>query len=208
MKTKYHIQITEAALNGQFSSKALNLILEANIGQDSLVFQVGHDHFHYDNDSFQQADAYVEKLRNDCLEQIRQAKLIDAWRSYGRLTHTIQDFYAHSNYIEIMLKESPGAEDLPIREPGSKLPDGIRSGKLYYPWEVITFIPGFPEKIKEFFPPDSHARMNKDAPERKYFKEAFKLAVSATLQELGKITMQLSDYDKLAFFDKADHHKQ
>jgi len=127
VKTKYHIQITETALKGQFSSKALKLILEANIGQDNLIFQVGHDHYHYDNNSFQQADAYVEKLRKDCLDQIRQSKFIKAWCSFGKLTHTIQDFYAHSNYIEIMLQESSATEDLPIREPGVKLPDGTRS---------------------------------------------------------------------------------
>lgn len=207
MKTKYHIQITEKALNDQFSSNALKLILEANIGQDNLIFQVGHDHYHYDNNSFQQADAYVEKLRYDCLDQIRQAKFIEAWGSFGRLTHTIQDFYAHSNYIEIMLKQLPTTDDLPIREPGGKLPNGTRSGKLYYPWELVTFIPGLPNQIVEFFPSDSHARMNKDAPERIHFEEAFNLAVNATIQELGKITIQLSDNERLAFFDRTDHNK-
>jgi len=73
---------------------------------------------------------------------------------------------------------------------------------------LVTFIPGLPNQIIELFPPDSHARMNKDTPERIHFEEAFKLAVSATIQELGKITIQLSDYERLAFFDMADHNKQ
>lgn len=203
MKTDQHIKITKVALEEFFSKQGLGEIIAANIGQDDLKYQFGHDHFHYDNNSFAKADAYVLQLREECAYRIKKRDLRGARQSFGKLTHTVQDFYAHSNYIEIMLSKLTEPSQIQVREPGDSLPEEIISGKLYYPLEAITFIPKISKRISYLFPPDSHARLNKDDPEKPNYHQAYRLAVAATTQELGRITEHLSDDDKWSFFDKA-----
>ena len=49
MITDSHRLTTREALGGQFSERALAAIISANVGQDRLAGQVGHDEFHFDN---------------------------------------------------------------------------------------------------------------------------------------------------------------
>lgn len=203
MKTKHHISITKQAIADKFSDEALAVILKANVGQDALRYQFGHDHYHYDNGQFAKSDAYVQRLRKECVRFVVGGDLLEAWRSFGKLSHAAQDFYAHSNYIELIRNTKDELVEIPPRDTDGALPPGIISGKVYYPFEAITFIPGIPQVVNTWFPADSHARLNKDDPEREHFEDAFRLAVSATLTELGKITQQLTEEQRRAFFDRA-----
>ena len=42
----------------------------------------------------------------------------------------------------------------------------LRSGRVYYPLEFLTFIPGLANLVRRWLPPDSHAWMNLDSPNR------------------------------------------
>lgn len=198
MKITNHQEITRAAIGERFSERALKVIIGANIGQDALKFQFGHDHHHYDNNKFTESDAYVFQLRAECVADIRAGNITNAWMVFGKLTHSVQDFYAHSNYIELF----PKTEDIPPRMPGDELPNGLISGKLYYPLEAVTFIPGMPEEVIRLFPADSHARLNKDDEDRPYYRQARALAIVSTVAEVGKIMEQTSEVEQNSFFDR------
>ena len=62
---------------------------------------------HFDNCTFEESIAYVEKLLNDADGQVKAGKPNDAVTSIGRALHGIQDFYSHSNYVELMAHRHP-----------------------------------------------------------------------------------------------------
>jgi hypothetical protein len=113
MDAKYHITLTRMALKGDFEAAALAEVVGANLGQDALWYQLGNKpHFHCDNNRIAESWAYVE----DQHEVILVAGVTgdDGWRmraALGRLFHTVQDFYAHANYVDLWLatQEGPGA---------------------------------------------------------------------------------------------------
>ena len=97
MLTPYHIEITHASLGDRFSPQALSAITYANIHQDRLTGQFGHDEFHFDNNAFEKSYAYMEEQRGQAIASVQKKDAPSAWSAFGRLTHSVQDFYAHSN---------------------------------------------------------------------------------------------------------------
>jgi hypothetical protein len=63
MLTQYHIEIMLASLGKRFSPRAMSVIIYANINQDRLAGQIGHDEFHFDNNAFDKSYAYIEEQR-------------------------------------------------------------------------------------------------------------------------------------------------
>jgi len=170
MKIQYHREITVAALEPTFGPRALQAILRANFEQDGLRYQFGHDHFHFDSNQFDSSYAYIEEQRGLVGSALERGALDPAWAAFGRLTHTAQDFYAHSNYVPLWLDQFSGAAPPPPSEVDPVLPEilrrpDLRSGKLYYPFEALTFLPFVGKFFVPWMPSDSHARMNHDAPE-------------------------------------------
>src|SRR4030095_6091556 len=103
MLQKYHIEILQKALGDIFSAAALTKIIEANVYQDRLTAQIGHDEYHFDNNAFEKSYAYIEEQRALVISSLQASDAAAAWSAFGRLTHTVQDFYAHSNYIDLWL---------------------------------------------------------------------------------------------------------
>ena len=193
MKKQYHRQITQEALEQYFQPSALETIFAANLGQDALHYQIGHDHFHYDGNSFAAGDAYVVDQRRLTLAAIQRSDALFARESFGRLTHTVQDLYAHSNYVSLWREHYP---DRAAREIDPVLPEllqdpRLRSGRLYYPLEVFSFIAVFKPAVLPLLPCDSHAWMNMDDPERPGFEYAFAAAVKRTRTEYLSIAAEL-----------------
>src|SRR4026207_1482212 len=103
MLTKYHMEILSDALADCFSSRALSAISKANVNQDRLSGLFGHDEFHFDNNAFEKSYAYIEEQREVAITSLQSNDAASAWAAFGRLTHTAQDFYAHSNYIDLWI---------------------------------------------------------------------------------------------------------
>ena len=85
----------------------------ANIKQDSSAGQFGHDEYHFDNNAFDE-DLRLHRgaaRAGGCIPAKKD--VASAWMAFGRMTHTVQDFYAHSNYITLWLAASTGARLLP-----------------------------------------------------------------------------------------------
>jgi hypothetical protein len=208
MLTQYHASITHKALKEQFGPRALEAIVAANLQQDNLRGQIGHDEYHFDNNAFKKSYAFIEEQRARTISSLQKLTIPATWTSFGRLTHTAQDFYAHTNYIDLWLvrfdgKTPPAPSQIdPLIEKLIHSPE-LHSGKLYYPWEVLSFIPIIKRFVIPLLPKDSHAHMNLDAPERgQRFAFAFEAAVKRTQYEFDKTVAGLPEDQLIAFLDK------
>lgn len=202
MKEKYHRAITEQALRLHFEPAALEEVVRANLGQDVLRYQFGHDHFHYDNNSFAAGDAYIEEQRRTVIETLRSGGPASFARAaFGRLTHTAQDFYAHSNYTALWRERHPGATPDAIDPYLTEVVSDARliSGRIYPPLEYFSFLPLFAPLVIPLLPRDSHAWMNKDDPSRPDFDYAYTAAVKRTKDELQQIRSALAPQQILVF---------
>ncbi len=202
MKAKYHRAITEQALRLHFDPAALEEVVRANLGQDAVRYQFGHDHFHYDNNSFAAGDAYLEKQRSLVIETLQAGGPASLARAaFGRLTHTAQDFYAHSNYIALWRERHPGAVPDVIEPYLAEVvcDSRLSSGRIYPPLEYFSFIPLLAPLIIPLLPRDSHAWMNKDDPSRPDFAYAYAAAVKRTELELEQICQTLTPPQLSAF---------
>jgi hypothetical protein len=193
VKTQYHRSITAQALSLHFGQNALETVIAANLGQDAWQYQFGHDHFHYDNNSFATGDAYLDELRRSVMDALQHGEAVPARKSFGRLTHAAQDFYAHSNYIALWRESHPRGEEEIDPLLAALLTDSrLRSGRIYYPWEVFAFIPVLKPHVLPLLPRDSHAWMNIDDPSRPDFDYAYAAAVKRTKLEFERICQTLS----------------
>ncbi len=206
MNTENHRRITTLALEKRVSPLALAAIIAANLGQDALRYQVGHDHFHYDNNSFSAGDAYIEAQRRVVFEALARGEALSAWQAFGRITHTAQDFYAHSNYVELWRERHPGAaaeETDPLA--ATLLTDSrLRSGRIYYPLDALAFIAFLKPLVTPLLPRDSHAWMNKDNPARPNFDFAYQAAAKRTEMEFERIAKQFQPEVRNLFCDIRD----
>ena len=194
MKKQYHREITSQALGLFFHPGALNEIITANLEQDALRYQVAHDHFHYDSNSFTSGDAYCEEQRRLTLTAVQGGMASEARQAFGRLTHTVQDLYAHSNYVALWREENPGIPPEGV-DPESALVlqhTHLHSGKLYYPLEALSFIPALNSLVLHLLPRDSHAWMNLDDPGRPGFDFAFAAARKRTRSEYERLADHFS----------------
>ena len=114
MLKPFHVEMMQLALGDKFSARALEKIIAANLYQDRLRGQIGHDEYHFDNNAFEKSYAYIEEQRALTISSLMANDVSSAWSAFGRLTHTAQDFYAHSNYIDLWLARQPeGAHPTP-----------------------------------------------------------------------------------------------
>ena len=190
---------------GTFSPRALRAIIAANLRQDALSARFGHDEFHFDNNAFAGSRAYIEEQRALIKPALESGHVLSAWEAFGRLTHATQDFYSHSNYVDLWLVCQPNnlqpapSEIDPLDDTLIENPS-LRSGKFYFPLEAFSFVPGLKKLVIPLLPRDSHAWMNLDSKERgPMFEYAFHAAVKRTRVEYD-LTIRTFSGDLLSAF--------
>ena len=194
MLTQYHIEIMMSALGGRFSPRALAEVINANIYQDRIAGQLGHDEFHFDNNAFAKSYAYMDEQNRLMHTALERSEAHAARAAFGRMTHTLQDFYAHSNYITLWLDRFAGQTPPPPAEVDPLDLDliaspNLRSGRTYYPFEFLYFMRGTRRFSLRILPRDSHAWMNLDSPEQGFkFEYAMQAAIQRTTIEFDKLT--------------------
>ncbi len=115
-----HARLTYAANGGLLTQDQLGFVVLANLAQDRLR---GGPH-HFDPGTFTETAAYIhlEWSLIDSLDDRFSQPALDA---FGRLLHPVQDFYMHSNWVEVHRHSSR----IPIWDmTGSSLPPGIEGG--------------------------------------------------------------------------------
>ena len=200
-----HARITRRALTDKFSPHALDAIVNSNVQQDSLLNQLGHDEFHFDDNAFAASRAYLERQRALIRPALERGEAGRAWQAFGRLVHSAQDFYAHSNYVDLWLACQPngmvpGPREIDPMDDALVENPSLRSGKMYYPLGVLSFVPGLKKLVVPRMPNDSHARMNLDSEARgPMFEYAFHAAVKRTRFELEAVAKSLTKELNLIF---------
>jgi hypothetical protein len=178
------------ALSSRMSPRALEIVTAANIKQDSLRGQFGHDEYHYDNNAIDKGDTYIKEQRGFVLAALLSPGVISAWIAFGRLTHTAQDFYAHTNYVTLWLDAhahngtppTPPEID-PVQKDLVESPK-LHSGKVYMPMDAMYFIPFLRKFSLSLLPRDSHGWMNLDSPAQGFkFDYARAAAIKRTQYE-------------------------
>ncbi|MCJ7431974.1 MAG: hypothetical protein MUO77_00655 [Anaerolineales bacterium] len=134
MLKQIHVEITREALNGSFSPRARWIISAANFRQDTLRGKIGHNEYHFDNNTMDASYRYINKQRGYILASLLLPNSSSAWPAFGRLIHTAQDFYAHTNYVFLWLARykdatpPPSPEIDPVKKSLLHSPD-LHSGK-------------------------------------------------------------------------------
>jgi hypothetical protein len=199
MDTSFHKEICQRALNDHFSPRALEVVITANIGQDDLRGQFGHPEFHFDHNAFEESYTYMEDQRHTILKTLSMdGNPVSAWEAFGRLVHTGQDFYAHSNYLSLWVDSFPEEKVPAPVEVDAMNPDflnhhQLKSGKIYL-WDYLAYIPGLYNLAMRILPKDSHGYMNLDHPERgSLFPYAVEAAVKRTIHEFKAISSSIRE---------------
>ena len=207
MRKTYHLEICERALADQFSSRALDVIIKANIRQDKIRYQFKHPHFHFDSNAFEASFNYIKEQRQIILEISDSFdKLQASWQAFGRLTHVVQDFYAHSNYIQLWLntfssQEKPYPQQVVAMDMEILQDPNLHSGNIYFLY-WLAFIPWFYAIAHYLAPKDSHTHMNLDHPNRgMQFSYAIEAAVKRTVYEYNQTTALLGSERSSLFKD-------
>jgi hypothetical protein len=66
-----------------------------------------HSEAHFDNCDFDAAVAFINDRLHEAGEYVQANQYADAMFALGQALHAIQDFYSHSNYIELMVAAHP-----------------------------------------------------------------------------------------------------
>jgi hypothetical protein len=185
-----HEEMTREALSANFSPRALEVIIAANRKQDALSGQIGHDEYHFDNNAIDEGYRYIKEQRGFVIASLLSPGVLSAWIAFGRLIHTAQDFYAHTNYVPMWLDQFDDAPPAPPEidpvQKGLIESSRIRSGKIYFPMDVLYFVPFLRKLSLALLPNDSHAKMNLDSPKQgPRFEYARAAAIKRTVYEFG-----------------------
>jgi hypothetical protein len=188
MLVPIHEEMTRQALDACFSPRALEIIIAANRKQDALLGQIGHNEYHFDNNAIDEGRHYIIEQRGFVIASLLSPGVLSAWIAFGRLIHTAQDFYAHTNYITMWLDQFEGTppappEIDPVQKNLIKSPQ-LHSGKIYFPMDVLYFVPFLRKFSLALLAHDSHGKMNLDSPKQgTRFEYARIAAVKRTVYE-------------------------
>ena len=209
MLVPIHEEMTREALSPHFSPRALEIIIAANRKQDSLRNQIGHDEIHFDNNAIEKGHRYINEQRGYILATMMGQGVLSSWIAFGRLLHTAQDFYSHTNYISMWLSQHEGTlppplEIDPVQRDILRSPS-LHSGKIYLPMDALYFVPFLREFSLKLLPKDSHGKMNLDSPQQgPNFAYARAAAVKRTQHEFGILQKLLTPDMLERFVDKSN----
>lgn len=161
-------------LDGLVSNKYVGELRKALYLQDT--YHQFESKVHFDNCDFDESISYLVDLLKEVDVHVAAAKaekekgdtaaiessILKAFFALGQALHSVQDFYAHTNYVEMIVEQTKKSTDinivLPWKPSGKNrikelTGKGLVSGYVFW---------GFPQKCPEGTP--SHANMAKDKP--------------------------------------------
>ena len=127
-----HEQITKAALSGTLWDRhpSLSIVIIANQNQDNPITGQAKNEYHFDNCKFKESLDYIIAQRKLAIANAQNNPL-ESVRAFGRLLHAVQDFYAHSNWIELKASQIRGFAPASAAQAADKIGqwDGFMTGK-------------------------------------------------------------------------------
>jgi hypothetical protein len=129
-----HDSIIDSALSSfGFRQPGLAQIKGGSRAQDISPSTRNLSSHHFDSNSFMRAYDYTKKAESVLNRKLsgpyQEADAPGILEDFGKRLHTLQDFYAHSNYVETQLKANPRLfpQEIPLMDWGS-----IPAGKAGY----------------------------------------------------------------------------
>ncbi|MEZ4831751.1 MAG: hypothetical protein R2873_07050 [Caldilineaceae bacterium] len=168
MNEEFHRQVTTEALADQLSAEELEIVILANIGQDRVMNWLTTPERHYDGRFFAQSEAYIVEERVRSTDAFRRGDRVAALQAMGRLLHTRQDFYSHSNWMHLCAADAVAwnADD-PILCLDPQGTAGVYAAKAPFWIHAVYLIPVLGALVKRFYlPADYHEAMHLDDPSR------------------------------------------
>lgn len=202
MDLKYHQQITRRALGAYFDEKALAQIVAANLWQDSPWNQFpNRSYLHFDNNKIAEGLAYVLSEHASIIQMVAGGGKGAAQRAaFGRLCHTVQDFYAHSNYVDLWLRAHGGLQrtqptQIDGLDPRFLWHPDLKTGTFQIARDFVYYIPLAGWLFRRYrLDPDSHEAMHLDSPQRgPRFAYAFVAACRRTQYEYMRLVGVLAE---------------
>ena len=173
MDSQYHIQLLTEAVGQHFSPPAMQQIIAANLGQDELRYQLGaYPHFHFDNNQIARGLAYVDEEHARIGALVASGRTAEQRAAFGRLTHAVHDFYAHSNYVDLWLEYNGGLAKSHVDQINGLDPTLLNDPKLYTGsfllwFDTLYYVPGIRTLLRRLYlRPHSHEAMNLDSPKQ------------------------------------------
>ena len=207
---KYHSQITTEALSSSFNNSAINYIEQGNLDSDKLSsknpnitngYNLSAQHFN--KTSLQNCDEFLEKAQNVVIDDFIQAAKADdkdadeyyeqAFYDLGRLFHNIQDFYSHTNFVNLNQDEIWNED---IENPNVDNKKQLKTGEYSYFSQFLDKINPFYkwfigknyENMYEGTSAISHYGLNKDEPNTiadRIYKEKFGVSAFDLAEDLA-----------------------
>jgi hypothetical protein len=181
MQAQYHVGLTREALGGFFGREALDEVVRANVGQDSLAAVFGAaSHQHFCDPEIDRSLAYIEDEHRTIEVMAAQEDAPAQRAALGRLLHAVQDFYAHSNYVDLWLAQaqrSPASEwawpmteapcEVQAADPALLDHPHLRIGDWIFWRDAVFYVPLIGPLVRSIWVPrDSHEAMHLDSPAR------------------------------------------
>ncbi len=198
------INSTQPIVDGQklqFSQEATQQIVKANKTTDDPAFQLNNPEMHFDSEEFPRASKRLIDLRERVITKITTTSFGPSARAdLGGALHTLQDFYAHSNWVELgreAINQNLGRQT--FSKPGDDVAtcpndagvlsgEGLKqltSGYFTFPSGVCDVKPGKCRHGLSLF--NCPTGLNKDDQNRPGFDKARALAVESTKDFLNQI---------------------
>lgn len=126
-----HKRMNNEVLGKELSDQSLFAFNYGNIAQDASPATTGKNDHHFCNNLMGRSLKYTDQVLEQVKEKLEKPQLNDAElmrivKDMGARMHTLQDFYAHSNYTELKLAQNPNHRlgEIPLVNW-----DDIRNGK-------------------------------------------------------------------------------
>jgi hypothetical protein len=94
-----NIQLNKLKLDKKRLLSAIETVAQANTRMD--LFEASREATHFDSEQFDDGAMLISQRLDAALTSMAMEKYEQARESFGALLHTVQDFYSHSNWIEI-----------------------------------------------------------------------------------------------------------
>ncbi len=141
------------------------------------------------------------------IQSVNCEKYVEGQKALGRILHTWQDFYSHSNYVSLWLEENANSKPKDIVHDDLEIvrTPRLKSGKNYGLMEFAAMIPLISSFITPLMPDDSHAKMNFDSPRSGptfpyVYEAALKRSISVHLDIMNLLQANEVENDKIKTF--------
>ncbi|MEX3973830.1 HET-C-related protein [Paraburkholderia caribensis] len=111
-KRGFDVKLHTALVKGTVGRACSNVLAGAQWNQD--VWHFFDSSAHFDNCAFGASLDYVDTLLAEVDSAVKSGNRDAALKAVGQTLHAIQDFYAHSNYIELSAQDTPAFANVPV----------------------------------------------------------------------------------------------